>query len=186
MAVNLTILRERLTIAAVLRAHGLEPRRGRMPCPLHRGQNPQAFSIASSGKWAQCWACDFRGDGIALAQKLRGGSLGDAIRFCAGLVGAGRVAVHPETAKRIAHEIERRRLEAEAARRAEVQLHEDLVDRLRWQRRLIELAGTVRLDAVRRGDQRLEGMALDVLDQAVMRRDLIEWGLEEWRQWLDR
>ena len=85
--IDIGAVKSRLTVPTVLRAHGHTPRHGRMPCPLHGGDNRSAFSIQPGDRYARCWACGWHGDVIALEQALGGGTTGDAMRRCAELAG---------------------------------------------------------------------------------------------------
>lgn len=87
MRIDPATIKSRLTIGAVLRAHGHTPRAGRMPCPLHGGDNRSAFSIKPGDQYARCWACGWAGDVIALEHALGGGTVAEAMRRCAELAG---------------------------------------------------------------------------------------------------
>ena len=56
---------------------GVELRRGRCACPLHGGDNPEAFSVANGKGW-HCFTGDCgSGDGVELVRRLRFGALAE-------------------------------------------------------------------------------------------------------------
>ena len=77
-----------MTVRDVLSAHGFEvPARGRrMRCPVHGGENPQAFSFTDDGLWT-CFACGAGGDIFTLVERLRGVQFVEAVRVLAQLAG---------------------------------------------------------------------------------------------------
>ncbi len=119
MRIDPATIKSRLGIAAVLRAHGHTPRAGRMPCPLHGGDNRSAFSIKPGDQYARCWACGWHGDVIALEHALGGGTIADAMRRCAELAGIRqpRSWERKPWLERQAKQREARRLQAEQAAR---------------------------------------------------------------------
>lgn len=66
-------------------------RRGHLlvgPCPIHRGDNPNAFVVHSTKKIWRCFTgCDAGGDLVKLVLRLRGGSYRDAAAYLATLAG---------------------------------------------------------------------------------------------------
>ncbi len=71
---------------------GLLRRRGAQlvgPCPIHRGDNPNAFVVHASKKIWRCFTgCNAGGDLVELARCLKGGSYSDAAAYLATLAGA--------------------------------------------------------------------------------------------------
>ncbi len=71
---------------------GLLRRRGAQlvgPCPIHRGDNPNAFVVHVSKKIWRCFTgCNAGGDLVELARRLKGGSYSDAAAYLATLLGA--------------------------------------------------------------------------------------------------
>lgn len=58
------------------------------PCPIHRGDNPNAFVVHSTKKIWRCFTgCDAGGDLVELVLRLRGGSYRDAAAYLATLAG---------------------------------------------------------------------------------------------------
>ncbi len=58
------------------------------PCPIHRGDNPNAFVVHSTKKIWRCFTgCDAGGDLVELARRLQGGSYRDAAAYLATLAG---------------------------------------------------------------------------------------------------
>lgn len=58
------------------------------PCPIHRGDNPNAFVVHSTKKIWRCFTgCDAGGDLVELVRRLRGGSYRDAAAYLATLAG---------------------------------------------------------------------------------------------------
>lgn len=87
--VDLEVLRQAVSISAILAAHGAElPRRGsRIPCPLCNSRNPSAFSFSDEkGLW-QCFVCRAGGDALALARALGGGTFLEAVTAVARIAG---------------------------------------------------------------------------------------------------
>jgi len=184
---NLPALRDRLTIATVLRAHGLEPKHGRMPCPLHRGENPQAFSIASSGKFARCWACEFAGDGISLQQQLTGADFLTAASACAAMVGIGPAPkLHRETLRRLQAEREAAALRAEQQHNADRALFDDLAKRQVAIEHDMDALGATMKRARREGWTDIEDDAWTLLGELTMRRDVVDEAVDQWRVWMSR
>ncbi len=70
---------------------GLLRRRGAQlvgPCPIHQGDNPNAFLVHPSKKIWRCFTgCNAGGDLVELARRLKGGSYSDAAAYLATLVG---------------------------------------------------------------------------------------------------
>jgi DNA primase len=61
-------LRARISIEDYLRSRGVEVRRNRARCIVHRGDNPQSFSInPEKGLW-HCFSCGSGGDLLDLAE----------------------------------------------------------------------------------------------------------------------
>jgi hypothetical protein len=70
---------------------GVQLRRGRCACPIHGGDNPDAFSVANGKGW-HCFTGECgSGDGVDLVRRLRFGSQSDK---------AGRIAALRELAPR--------------------------------------------------------------------------------------
>jgi hypothetical protein len=70
------------TISSVLAEMGISPNRhGRTKCPIHRGENRQAFSYSDEkGVW-YCFRCGFGGDAIDLVKRSMDVDFIDALRF---------------------------------------------------------------------------------------------------------
>jgi len=178
------IIKQRLPISAVLRAHGLEPRAGRMPCPLHDGDNPQGFSIKPGDQYARCWACGWHGDAIALEQALGGGTFRDAIRRCAALAGLRE----PKPWERKPW-LDRQRLREERQRERWAQLHRWWQwDRLRvLSAAIADAHAEVAAAGALLATHPEEPVAWAWLERAVMARDQAEWEpvAEQWEEsWL--
>jgi DNA primase len=62
-------IKDRITVPQVLRQYGyLTSRNSRIPCPLHRGNNPSSFRFGDKAFY--CYSCQEHGDVIALIMKL--------------------------------------------------------------------------------------------------------------------
>jgi hypothetical protein len=85
--VDLDDLRERVSVAAVLRAAGIEAERerGRIQCPLHNGSNPTSFSYTEATY--HCFAGCAGGDIYTLAQRLHRCDFPSALARVAQLAG---------------------------------------------------------------------------------------------------
>ena len=63
-------IKSRITMTDVLTAYGLPvSRRGRIPCPLHHGEDN---NFSYSDKWFKCFVCGESGSVIDFAMKLHG------------------------------------------------------------------------------------------------------------------
>lgn len=68
------------------------------PCPIHRGDNPNAFTVHRERNIWRCFTrCDAGGDVVELARRLEGGSYRAAATCLAGLVGAATPEWHTRT-----------------------------------------------------------------------------------------
>jgi len=63
--------------ALVVDYAGLELRRGRARCPIHGGDNPEAFSVTAGKGWHCHTQCATGGDGVDLVRRLRFAGLPD-------------------------------------------------------------------------------------------------------------
>lgn len=87
-------LKRTVTIEQVLAGKGLLGRLRRRgarwvgPCPIHRGDNPNAFLVHSASNIWHCFTgCDAGGDVVELARRLEGGSYRAAASYLASLAG---------------------------------------------------------------------------------------------------
>lgn len=107
-------VRDRLTVRAVLADAGYDVSQGgRIACPIHRGDNPTAFSISRDGHWWTCWTRCGSGDALLLAQKLHDLDFRHALERCAALVGVTRrlrtaAQIAEARARREQEEVEKR------------------------------------------------------------------------------
>lgn len=83
--VDLDALRARIACPEILAANGCDvpTSRRRVPCPIHGGEGDN-FSLTHDGKRWTCWSHCGSGDVFDLYARLRGCSIGDAIRQLAG------------------------------------------------------------------------------------------------------
>lgn len=87
-------LKRSVTIEQVLASKGLLDRLRRRgnhlvgPCPIHRGDNPRAFTAHRERNIWRCFTgCDAGGDVVELTRRLEGGSYQAAAVYLAGLAG---------------------------------------------------------------------------------------------------
>jgi DNA primase len=170
-AVDAATLKERVSPRDVLDARGITyDRRGRAQCPLHGGDNREAFSI--KGDRFRCFACGAAGDVFDLVQRLDGVGFKEAravISRLAGVGGAGNDAQWRERAQQDA--VTRRRKQALARWRSD-RLNRSLTAIGNLERR----QGHVRaLLAATRNDAEGHEAAWDKLEVVSKARDEAEW-----------
>ncbi len=68
---------QRVTIRDILESHGIYSHKNRIPCPLHHGDNPTAFSFNDSTFY--CFVCGASGGLIDLLIQLTGANRREAI-----------------------------------------------------------------------------------------------------------
>lgn len=76
---------QRVSIHDILADHGYRPQKRRMPCPIHGGKNPTAFSFTDDAFY--CFSCGASGGLLDLAQTLRGSNRQEALKYLANLAG---------------------------------------------------------------------------------------------------
>ncbi len=61
----------------LLDSYGVQVKRGRCRCPIHKGENPTSFEIKNN--YASCHACGWTGDTIAFVREIEGCSFREAV-----------------------------------------------------------------------------------------------------------
>lgn len=62
----------------LLDSYGVQVKRGRCRCPIHKGENPTSFEIKNN--YASCHACGWTGDTIAFVREMEGCSFREAVK----------------------------------------------------------------------------------------------------------
>ena len=114
-------IRDRLTVAAVLRVAGdedIDENTRRMTCPIHEGaSNPSEFSVFAAGRAYTCFSCGAKGDALTLMRWIWKEPFAATLARAAALVGVTPGPVDPASRARSNAQRERRReLQAEAQR----------------------------------------------------------------------
>ncbi len=78
-------IRSRVTIRDILADCGYEPRRNRMPCPIHGGKNPSSFSFNEDTFC--CFSCGESGGLLDLTEHLLGVDRKEALKYLANKAG---------------------------------------------------------------------------------------------------
>jgi hypothetical protein len=78
---DFTEIQTRVTIRDILADCGYEPRRNRMPCPIHGGKNPSSFSF--NDDTFCCFSCGESGGLLDLTRHLLGFDRQEGLRYLA-------------------------------------------------------------------------------------------------------
>jgi hypothetical protein len=79
--VNFEEIKQRVTIEEILTGCGFEPKKNRMACPIHNGQNPTSFSFSDHVYY--CHSCGASGGLIDLVQILQNTTREGALEYLA-------------------------------------------------------------------------------------------------------
>ena len=78
-------IKTRITIEAILADCGYQPKRNRMPCPIHNGQNPTSFSFSDHVYY--CHSCEASGGLLDLVEVLLDINREEALKYLFDLAG---------------------------------------------------------------------------------------------------
>ncbi len=78
-------IKSRVTIEDILNDCGYQPKKKRMPCPIHKGKNPTSFSFDDHVYY--CHSCGASGGLLDLAEELLGYNRKTALKYLANRAG---------------------------------------------------------------------------------------------------